>query len=202
MLESYNINSILEAIEDLNKKTKKVKDLNKIEVLKNDDISPQVDKIIREAEEYKKKNLSKLDTKTSSLDQGVSNDQLFSNVEQDKTILLNEKTELEKKIDEMKVSFNKENTELKTKLEYQSIIYKEDYEKLIIENNDIKQRLKNAKQQINSFKESKLELEAAISNLNNVLSKSSIVANITPIDFSSKNDIEVLDSEKNKEIKD
>jgi hypothetical protein len=202
MLESYNINSILEAIEDLNKKTKKVKDLNKIEVLKNDDISPQVDKIIREAEEYKKKNLSKLDTKTSSLDQGVSNDQLFSNVEQDKTILLNEKTELEKKIDEMKVSFNKEITELKTKLEYQSIIYKEDYEKLIIENNDIKQRLKNAKQQINSFKESKLELEAAISNLNNVLSKSSIVANITPIDFSSKNDIEVLDSEKNKEIKD
>jgi hypothetical protein len=200
--ESYNINSILEAIEDLNKKTKKITDLNKIEVLKNDDVPVQVDKIIREAEDYKKKKLSKLDTKTSSLDQGVSNDQLFSEVGQNKTILLNEKIKLEKKIDEIKVSFNKEITELKTKLEYRSIIYKEDYEKLIIENNDIKQRLKNAKQQINSFKESKLELEAAISNLNNVLSKSSIVANITPIDFSSKNDIEVLDSEKNKEIKD
>jgi len=200
--ESYNINSILEAIEDLNKKTKKITDLNKIEVLKNDDVPAQVDKIIREAEDYKKKKLSKLDTKTSSLDQGVSNDQLFSEVGQNKTILLNEKIKLEKKIDEIKVSFNKEITELKTKLEYRSIIYKEDYEKLIIENNDIKQRLKNAKQQINSFKESKLELEAAISNLNNVLSKSSIVGNITPIDFSSKNNAEELDLEKNKDIKD
>ena len=202
MNESYNINSILEAIEDLNKKTKKITDLNKIEVLKNDDVPAQVDKIIREAEDYKKKKLSKLDTKTSSLDQGVSNDQLFSEVGQNKTILLNEKIKLEKKIDEIKVSFNKEITELKTKLEYRSIIYKEDYEKLIIENNDIKQRLKNAKQQINSFKESKLELEAAISNLNNVLSKSSIVGNITPIDFSSKNNAEELDLEKNKDIKD
>ena len=202
MNESYNINSILEAIEDLNKKTKKITDLNKIEVLKNDDVPVQVDKIIREAEDYKKKKLSKLDTKTSSLDQGVSNDQLFSEVGQNKTILLNEKIKLEKKIDEIKVSFNKEITELKTKLEYRSIIYKEDYEKLIIENNDIKQRLKNAKQQINSFKESKLELEAAISNLNNVLSKSSIVGNITPIDFSSKNNAEELDLEKNKDIKD
>ena len=185
MNESYNINSILEAIEDLNKKTKKITDLNKIEVLKNDDVPAQVDKIIREAEDYKKKKLSKLDTKTSSLDQVVLNDRQFPNIGQDKTMLL-----------------NKEITELKTKLEYRSIIYKEDYEKLIIENNDIKQRLKNAKQQINSFKESKLELEAAISNLNNVLSKSSIVGNITPIDFSSKNNAEELDLEKNKDIKD
>ena len=182
MNESYNINSILYAIEDLNKTTK---NSNKTEVLKRDDVPPQVDKIIREAEEYKKEKLSKLVTKTLSLNQGVSNDRLFSNVEQDKTILL-----------------NKEITELKTKLEYQTIIYRENYEKIIIENNDIKQRLDNAKQQINSFKESKSELQAALLNLNNVLSKSSIIGNIAPIDFSSKNNIEVLDLEKNKEIKD
>jgi hypothetical protein len=180
--ESYNINSILSAIEDLNKTTK---NSNKTEVLKRNDVPPQVDKIIREAEEYKKGKLSKLDIKNLSLDQGVSNDRLFSNVEQDKTILL-----------------NKEITELKTKLEYQTIIYRENYEKIIIENNDIKQRLDNAKQQINSFKESKSELQAALLNLNNVLSKSSIIGNIAPMDFSSKNNIEVLDLEKNKEIKD
>ena len=185
MNESYNINSILEAIEDINKKTKKPKNLNNPQVLKNDAVPPQVDKIIREAEEYKKEKLSKLDIKTLSLDQGVSNDRLFSNVEQDKTILLNKKI-----------------TELKMKLEYQTIIYRENYEKIIIENNDIKQRLDNAKQQINSFKDNKSELEAALSNLSNVLSKSSIVGNITPIDFSSKNNIEELDLEKNKEIKD
>ena len=185
MNESYNINSILHAIEDLNKKTK---NSNKTEVLKKDDVPPQVVKIIREAEEYKKEKLSKLDIKTLSLDQGVSNDRLFSNVEQDKTILL-----------------NKEITELKTKLEYQTIIYRENYEKIIIENNDIKQRLDNAKQQINSFKDNKSELEAALSNLSNVLSKSSIVGKITPIDFSTKNKIErlkELDLNINKEIKD
>ena len=185
MHESYNVNSILDAIEDLNNKKKKIKNLIKTEVLKSDDVPHQVDKIIKEAEEYKKEKLSKLVTKTLSLNQGVSNDRLFSNVEQDKTILL-----------------NKEITELKTKLEYQTIIYRENYEKIIIENNDIKQRLDNAKQQINSFKESKSELEAALINLNTVLSKSTIVGNITPIDFSSKNNIEELDLEKNKEIKD
>ena len=182
MNESYNINSILSAIEDLNKTTK---NSNKTEVLKRNDVPPQVDKIISEAEEYKKEKLSKLDTKTLSLQQDLSNDRLFSNVEQDKTILLNKKI-----------------TELKTKLEYQTIIYRENYENIIIENNDIKKRLDNAKQQINFFKKSKSELEAALLNLNNVLSKSSIIGNITPIDFSSKNNIEVLDLEKNKEIKD
>jgi len=208
MHESYNIYSILDAIEDLNKKTKNI---IKTEVLKNDDVPLQVDKIIREAEEYEKKKLSKLNTKTSSLGQGVTNDRLFSDVEQDKNILLNKKIELEKKIGEMKVSFNKEITELKTKLEYQSIIYKENYEKLVIENNSIKQRLGNAKQQINSFKESKSELEVALSNLNAILSKNSIVGSITEIDFSSKNkikeleeleELEELDSNINKEIKD
>ena len=185
MNESYNINSILEAIEGLNKKTKKPKNLNNPQVFKNDDVPPQVDKIISEAEEYKKEKLSKLDTKTSSLDQVVLNDRQFPNIGQDKTMLL-----------------NKEITELKTKLEYQTIIYRENYEKIIIENNDIKQRLDNAKQQINFFKKSKSELEAALLNLNNVLSKSSIIGNITPIDFSSNNNIEELDLEKNKEIKD
>jgi len=183
--ESYNINSILEAIEDINKKTKKPKNLNNPQVLKNDAVPPQVDKIIREAEEYKKEKLPKLDTKTLSLDQSVSNDRLFSNVEQDKTI-----------------SLNKEITELKTKLQYQTIIYRENYEKTIIETNNIKQRLDNAKQQINSFKKSKLELEAALLNLNNVLSKSSIIGNITPINFSSKKIIEELDVNTNKEVKD
>jgi len=193
MHESYNINIILDAIEDLNKKTKKIKNLNKTEVLKSDDVPLQVDKIIREAEEFKKKISSKLDTKTSPLDQGVSNDRLISYLEQDKNISLGKKIELQKKIEEMKASFNKEITELKTKLEYQSIIYKENYEKLIIENHDIKQRLNNAKQQINSFEESKSELEAALSNINNVLSKSSIVGKITPIAFSS--------NEKNEKLK-
>ncbi|MDC0513983.1 hypothetical protein OAN67_03165, partial [Pelagibacteraceae bacterium] len=55
MSESYNINSILLAVEDLNNKNKKL--VNKPRLLTRDDVPPQADKIIREAEEFKKENI-------------------------------------------------------------------------------------------------------------------------------------------------
>jgi hypothetical protein len=175
MSESYNINSILLAVEDLNNKNKKL--VNKPRLLTRDDVPPQADKIIREAEEFKKENIEN------------------SNFKNDKNL------EIDKKIEEMEVAFNKKISELKTKLEYQTIIYKENYDRLLIENNDIKQRLANAKNHINSFQEVKLDIVSTISNLNQIITKSEIIGQIKPKNFSTTNDAEKLNL-KNKEIKD
>jgi len=64
MNESYSINSILEAVEDLNNKKKITKTSIKSNVLKSDDVPPQVDQIIREAEKYKNQITSKLNLKS------------------------------------------------------------------------------------------------------------------------------------------
>ena len=64
MNESYSINSILEAVEDLNNKKKITKTSIKSNVLKSDDVPPQVNQIIREAEKYKNQITSKLNLKS------------------------------------------------------------------------------------------------------------------------------------------
>ena len=53
--------------------------------------------------------------------------------------------------------------------------YKENYENLIIENNEIKKKLSNTKQQVEAFEEIKKELVLTFKNFNNVLSKNSII---------------------------
>lgn len=196
MTESYNIKKILEAIDDLNNKTKIVKNLTRYKVLKNDDVPPQVDLIIREAEQYKNKFLSNLKTENEFSNLKISE------FKKEKNILLDEKNKLEKKIKEMEINYKKEISNLKTKLEHQTIFYKENYEKIIIENNDIKLRLENTKKQINSFQEIKSEIITAISKLNKTLSKSEIIGSIAPINFSSTENIKKLNLEKNKKTKD
>ena len=85
MNESYNINSILNAVEDLYNKTNKKKIATKSNVLKNDDVPPQVDQIIREAEQYKKQ----ITSKSKKIDE--FNKLQTSEFEKDKNILLDEK---------------------------------------------------------------------------------------------------------------
>ena len=196
MSESYNINNILKAVEDLNNKTDKRKNATKSNVLKNDEVPPQVDQIIREAEKYKNQITS--EPKTTN----EFNNLQISEFEKDKNILLDEKKKLEEKIREINIVHNAEMYKFKTKLEYQTIIYKENYEKIIIENKDIKQRLENTKKQISSFLKIKSEILIDVTRLNETLSKSEIVGSITPIDFSSTENVEELDLEKNKETKD
>ena len=196
MSESYNINNILKAVEDLNNKTDKRKNATKSNVLKNDEVPPQVDQIIREAEKYKNQITS--EPKTTN----EFNNLQISEFEKDKNILLDEKKKLEEKIREINIVHNAEMYKFKTKLEYQTIIYKENYEKIIIENKDIKQRLENTKKQISSFLKIKSEILIDVTRLNETLSKSEIVGSITPIDFSSTENVEELDLKKNKETKD
>ena len=62
-----------------------------------------------------------------------------------------------------------------TKAQQDSAFFKENYEKLIVENNNIKKKLLNATQQVEAFEEIKKELALTFQNFNNVLSKSSII---------------------------
>mgnify|MGYP001413159146 CR=1 FL=1 len=119
MDESYDINEILNSINELNNEPAKNK-LNKeyrnqeginTKNISKDDVPPITDQIIKEAEKFKEKtNQKKAESK----------------------------------------SYQKISLEMN--------FYKENYERLIIENNEIKNRLENAKKQLISFEE-KLETE-------------------------------------------
>ena len=57
----------------------------------------------------------------------------------------------------------------------ETIFYKDNYERLIIENNDINKKLINTKKQITTFEENIKELEFAFIKISNILSKSTVV---------------------------
>jgi len=115
-------------------------------------------------------------------------------LEQDKTLLL-KKTEKLEKLEENKNILHDTKDALKYiyqkvlkqkkffldlknysyKIEKDYSFYKENYEKLIIENSEIKKKLLNTKQQVEAFDEIKKELAITFENFNNVLSKNSII---------------------------
>ena len=66
------------------------------------------------------------------------------------------------------------------KIERDSNVYKENYERLIIENNELKTKLRIAKEQIVNYETNKTNLLLALDQLNEILAKSNIVGNISP----------------------
>ena len=115
-------------------------------------------------------------------------------IEQDKFILLKKAKKFEK-LNDYKNILNETKETLKSiykqvkkqkiffldlknnsiKMEIDFNFYKENYEKLIIENNDIKKRLSNTNQQVEAFESIKKELAFIFENFNNVLTKNSII---------------------------
>jgi len=83
-----------------------------------------------------------------------------------------------KRVEKQKQAFLdlKKNT---IKIERNSNVYKENYERLIIENNEFKIRLKIAKEQVVSYETSNSDLSSALDQLNEILSKSKIVGKIS-----------------------
>jgi hypothetical protein len=71
------------------------------------------------------------------------------------------------------------------KIERDSDVYRENYERLVIENNELKTRLKIAKDQIVLYESNKTDLLSSLDQLNQILSKSNIVRNISPTEQSS-----------------
>jgi hypothetical protein len=72
-------------------------------------------------------------------------------------------------------------TSYSKKIERDSFVFKESYEKLVIENSEIKKRLVIAKEQITTHEKNKLDLIQSINQLNEILSKENIISNITPL---------------------
>ena len=72
-------------------------------------------------------------------------------------------------------------TSYSKKIERDSFVFKESYEKLVIENSEIKKRLVIAKEQITTHEKNKLDLMQSINQLNEILSKENIVSNISPL---------------------
>ena len=68
-----------------------------------------------------------------------------------------------------------------TKIERDSIFFKENYENLVIENNEIKKRLMIAKEQILANESNNQDLSHSINQLNEMLSKSKVTASISPL---------------------
>ena len=94
-------------------------------------------------------------------------------LEQDITLLNNTKKNISQNT--ILVNSDDEQKKLISKIESQLIFYRENYERLIIENNDVKKKLSNSKNQIVVFEENIKELQDAIVNLNNIMSKNSII---------------------------
>ena len=196
MEEKFNISSILSAVQDLNnKKRKNQKDLKEPLNLKivpeeekkislpisNTDIPPDVDKMILEAEQHlRKPKQINIETDHRFIELQKVNE-LLNN---EKNITNNEILNLKAEIIGLKnqiLSVDEKNKQL-LDLNKNSIrdfeFYKENYEKLIISNNDLKVRLENVKEQVNNYESIRQELSVAINNLNNILSKSSVVTGI------------------------
>ena len=123
-------------------------------------------------------------------------------LEQDKTLLLNKVKEFDKlkaytnKINDTKknlksvykqVEIQKKNfVELKnrsTKAELDSSLFKENYENLVVENNEIKKRLLITKEQIAVNDTNKQDLLLSINKLNEILAKTNIAAKISPLNL-------------------
>ena len=196
MEEKFNISSILGAVQDLNnKKRKNQKDLKEPLDLKivseeekkislpisNTDIPPDVDRMILEAEQHLKQ----------PKQINIEADHRFLELQKVNELLNNEKNITNNEISNLKaeiiglknqiLSVDEKNKQL-LDLNKNSIrdfeFYKENYEKLIISNNDLKVRLENVKEQVNNYESIRQELSVAINNLNNILSKSSVITGI------------------------
>ena len=94
-------------------------------------------------------------------------------LEQDLTLLKKKKINIDQNLILSESRIDLDNS--KTKIEEESIFYRENYERLVVENNDIKKKLNNAKKQIVIFEQNKKDLENAFEKLNDVLSKNSII---------------------------
>ncbi len=198
MNDKDDIISILSAIDEINNKPKrksneKSSTQNSIPKLNQDLIIPSdVDRIIREAEEYKKTTINYVSTSVVQKRTETSkNENIFiltdevlnvedisiseSFINNTKETLKSIYTQVEK---QKKLFLDLKNYSIK--IEKESQVFKENYERLVIENNDLKTRLKIAKEQIVNYEANKIDLLSALDKLNEILSKSNVVGKIAP----------------------
>ena len=139
----------------------------------NDDISETVIETLKLQDtliQKSKRNEEKLLLKIIDLEQNVS---LLTNKKKDINNKVNEVS-----IDEFKNNFNPHTEVLEkknTKIESELIFFEENYERLVIENNEVKIKLSNSKERIISFEKNIKDLEKGFENLSSILSKNSVI---------------------------
>ena len=75
------------------------------------------------------------------------------------------------------------------KIENDSNVFKENYERLVIENHELKTKLKTTKEKIVEYEKNKTELLSALDQLNDILSKNNVVGKISPVKESVENNL-------------
>jgi len=129
----------------------------------------------------------------------------IADLQQDIILLNNIKINNQKIVTEDSTQIVKNNFDGQTKLldrhntksKNELIFYKDNYERLIIENHDIKNKSLNIKRQITIYEQNINELENAFENLNNILSKNSIIKlNESPKKISTEPESSILRPQK------
>jgi len=166
-------------------KNKTIHNLKIKEVLKNDvvtslkiqdstiEILNEKIKIFKDTEEKLRLQIIDLELDKTIL---LKKNKKFDEFKEYSNIIINTKEKLKsiyKQVEKQKKLFiNLKNHSLK--IERNSFFFKENYEKLIVENNNVKKRLKIAKDQIVAFEKDKLDLLTSIHELNEIVSKTNI----------------------------
>jgi hypothetical protein len=168
-------------IVDLNKTLSKNKNFLKDEIVKSLEIQDSTINILNEKIKNYKNVEEKLRFQIIDLEQDkfllLKKAEKFEKSNDYKNILNETKESLKsiyKQVEKQKFFFlDLKNNSIKMETDFN--FYKENYEKLIIENNDIKKRLSNTNQQVEAFESIKKELAFILENFNNVLTKNSII---------------------------
>ena len=166
---------------DLNKTLSKNKNFLKDEIVKSLEIQDSTINILNEKIKNYKNVEEKLRFQIIDLEQDkfllLKKAEKFKKSNDYKNILNETKESLKsiyKQVEKQKFFFlDLKNNSIKMETDFN--FYKENYEKLIIENNDIKKRLSNTNQQVEAFESIKKELAFILENFNNVLTKNSII---------------------------
>ncbi|MDB9760908.1 hypothetical protein OAB59_02970 [Pelagibacteraceae bacterium] len=104
-------------------------------------------------------------------------------LEQDLSLLGNKKTNINKNISSDSIRESKDNfadqievsEQQNSKTERELIFFKENYERMIVEKNEVNIKLANSKERIIMFEKNIRELEEGFENLSSILSKNSII---------------------------
>ena len=148
-------------------------DSNQIENLKITELNNIVNnlaeekkKLLEKIKTLKKEKILQLETTISAEEQEVTKSLESSTKEQLNAIYKQVEKQRQLFLDLKKYSI---------KIERESNIFKENYERLIIENNELKIKLKISKDQITNYENNKTNLLAVLDQLNEILSKNNIV---------------------------
>jgi|TARA_B110000285_G_C15054790_1_gene578952 hypothetical protein len=182
------------SIDNLNKTIYKNKNFLKDEIVTSltlqDDTISSLNEKIKKFKDAEEKLLSKI-----------------IDIEQDKTLLLLEIKKFEKFKDHNHITTNTKKMLIVTykqilkhkffflniksqiiEIKKESNVYKKNYEGLVIEINDVRSRLVTAREQNVTYENNKQDLLSSINQLNNILSKTNIIKNLSPNNkFSERN---------------